>query len=138
MVHVRRECNDLSWQFEPDRAIYTQIVEHITTDILRGVYPKGERLPSVRELAVEASVNPNTMQKALSELENLGLAVSQRNSGRFVTTDEVVLIHAKNGLAQSYAAEYIRRMESLGYDPGGAAQFILDNGKGVVENGSNT
>lgn len=128
----------MAWQFEPDRAIYTQIVEHITTDILRGIYPMGERLPSVRELAVEASVNPNTMQKALSELEGMGLAVSQRNSGRFVTTDEDVLMRARDSMALRCAEDYIRRMETLGYDRGGAAQFILNNGNGVVENGSNT
>ena len=71
----------MAWQFEHDRPIYTQLLEQIRMLIISGVYPIGSRLPSVRDLAAEAAVNPNTMQKALSELERSGLIYSQRTSG---------------------------------------------------------
>ena len=58
----------MAWQFDGNRPIYAQLVEHIQYDIVSGVYPPGEKLPSVRELATLAAVNPNTMQKALAEL----------------------------------------------------------------------
>ena len=75
----------MAWELSDDRPIYLQLMEHIQGDILSGVYPLGGKLPSVRDLAACASVNPNTMQKALSELERSGLLYSQRTSGRFVT-----------------------------------------------------
>ena len=74
----------MTWHFENDRPIYTQLLEQIRLRIISGIYAAGSRLPSVRELAGEASVNPNTMQKALSELEQSGIIYSQRTSGRFV------------------------------------------------------
>ena len=77
----------MSWNLNPEYPIYTQIMEHITSDIISGTYAPGSKLPSVRELAQTAGVNPNTMQKALSELEHTGLLYSQRTSGRFVTED---------------------------------------------------
>lgn len=72
----------MAWSLNSDRPIYTQILEKIQTRIISGVYKPGEKLPSVRELAAEASVNPNTMQKAFAELERSGLILTQRNSGR--------------------------------------------------------
>ena len=67
----------MTWHFENDRPIYTQLLEQIRLRIISGIYAAGSRLPSVRELAGEASVNPNTMQKALSELEQSGIIYSQ-------------------------------------------------------------
>ena len=77
----------MPWKLDSNLPIYTQIIEHIQLDIISGLYQPGDRLPSVRDLAAEASVNPNTMQKALSELERSGLLHSQRTSGRFITED---------------------------------------------------
>ena len=71
----------MSWNLDSNRPIYPQIMERITMDIISGTYPPGSKLPSVRELAQEAGVNPNTMQKSLSELERTGLLYSQRTSG---------------------------------------------------------
>ena len=73
----------MPWELDNDRPIYLQLMERIQQDIVSGIYKPGDRLPSVRDLAVEAAVNPNTMQKALSELERSGLVYSQRTSGRF-------------------------------------------------------
>ena len=75
----------MPWNLDNDRPIYMQLMERIQQDIISGAYQPGDKLPSVRDLAVEAAVNPNTMQKALSELERCGLVYSQRTSGRFIT-----------------------------------------------------
>ena len=75
----------MTWEFKDNRPIYTQLVEQITLKIVSGEYKIGEKLPSVRDLASEATVNPNTMQKALAELERRGLVYSVRTSGRFIT-----------------------------------------------------
>ncbi len=77
----------MPWNLNSDRPIFMQIIEIIQLDIISGRYAPGEKLPSVRDLASEAAVNPNTMQKALSELERSGLVYSQRTSGRFITED---------------------------------------------------
>ena len=82
---------------------------------MTGVYAPGTRLPSVRELASEASVNPNTMQKALSELENSGLVYSERTSGRFVTDDRSRIEEAKKELARENVEAFFDAMEKLGY-----------------------
>ena len=80
----------MTWHFDNDRPIYTQLLEQILFLIVSGQYPPGSKLPSVRDLASEASVNPNTMQRALTELERSGLIYSQRTSGRFVTEDRAM------------------------------------------------
>ena len=79
----------MAWTLDSDRPIFLQIVERIQTDIVSGRYQPGDKLPSVRDLAAEASVNPNTMQKAFAELERTGLVYSRRTSGRFIT--EIVI-----------------------------------------------
>ena len=91
----------MSWNLNPEYPIYTQIMEHITSDIISGAYTPGSKLPSVRELAQTAGVNPNTMQKALSELEHTGLLYSQRTSGRFVTEDLATIEQVKHKLHPS-------------------------------------
>ena len=78
----------MPWNLDSSRPIYLQIIERVQMDIITGRYQPGDKLPSVRDLAQEAAVNPNTMQKALSELERSGLIYSQRTSGRFVTEDQ--------------------------------------------------
>ena len=85
----------MAWALNNDRPIYLQLMERIQTDIVSGKYKPGEKLPSVRELALDAAVNPNTMQKALSELERIGLVYSQRTSGRFITEDDTMLKELK-------------------------------------------
>ncbi|HIV26284.1 MAG TPA: GntR family transcriptional regulator, partial [Candidatus Scatomonas pullistercoris] len=89
----------MSWNLDSQRPIYVQIVERVQLDIITGRYAPGSRLPSVRELAAQAAVNPNTMQKALSELESGGLIYAQRTSGRFVTEDLEKIRGAKEQLA---------------------------------------
>jgi DNA-binding transcriptional regulator YhcF (GntR family) len=87
----------MNWCFQSDRPIYIQLKEQLELNIISGAYPPGMKLPSVRDMASEASVNPNTLQKALSELEREGLVYTQRTSGRYVTEDEKMIMQAKKG-----------------------------------------
>ena len=98
----------MAWIFSSERPIYQQIAEHIRVDIIRGRYRQGERLPSVRELAAEAAVNPNTMQRALAELEESGIVGAQRTSGRFVTEDSEVLEKIKKQVAMDLEGDFVK------------------------------
>ena len=105
----------MSWTLDNDRPIYLQLMERIQRDIIAGVYQPGDKLPSVRDLALEAAVNPNTMQKAVSELERSGLVYSQRTSGRFITEDTEMLTQMKKELATEHIQEFFQKMEQLGF-----------------------
>ena len=106
----------MSWNLDSERPIYTQIIERITLDIISGIYAPGARLPSVRDLAQNAGVNPNTMQKALSELERTGLLFSQRTSGRFVTEELAMIEKTKKQLAAQQIREFLEKMQRIGFD----------------------
>lgn len=106
----------MAWDFETDRPIYVQLVEQIQLRIVAGEYPAGSRLPAVRELAAEASVNPNTMQKALGELERMDLVRSQRTSGRFITEDVNKIRMIKENLAREQLARFLEQMQAIGYN----------------------
>ena len=106
----------MKWQFNADAPIWSQLIAQIKVGIVTGAFPPGERLPSVRDLATEAGVNPNTMQRALAELERDGLVYSQRTAGRFVTEDQSMIASAKRSLAESHIQTFLRAMAHLGYD----------------------
>jgi DNA-binding transcriptional regulator YhcF (GntR family) len=106
----------VSWDLKSDRPIYLQLIEQIEIKICSGIFEPGSKLPSVRELAQEAAVNPNTMQKALSILEENGLLYTNRTSGRFITEDAKMIQQAKQKLAQDQISEFIEKMKSLGFD----------------------
>lgn len=105
----------MNWQFSSDAPIYAQLIGQIKQGIVSGAFPSGERLPSVRDLATEAGVNPNTMQRALTELERDGLVYSQRTAGRFVTEDQNMIEEAKRGLAETQIRCFLAAMTRLGY-----------------------
>ena len=105
----------MTWDLAGDRPIWLQLTEQIRLRIVAGEYRAGERLPSVRELAADAAVNPNTMQKALTELERTGLLYSQRTSGRFITEDEGMIRALKQRLAQEQTSAFLARMADLGF-----------------------
>ena len=105
----------MSWDFNDDRPIYAQLMEQIQLRIISGIYKVGEKLPSVRDMASDASVNPNTMQKALTELERTGLVFSQRTSGRFITEDSNMIKDIRNSLAKEQIENFIYSMEKIGY-----------------------
>lgn len=105
----------MAWAFKNDRPIYTQLLEQIQLHIVCGIYPPGGKLPSVRELAMEAAVNPNTMQKALSELERSGLIYSQRTTGRYVSEDEGMIKKIRENLAIEQIHSFLKSMSELGF-----------------------
>ena len=105
----------MEWTFSADLPIYSQLVAQIKLAIVSGVYLPGERLAPVRELAMDAGVNPNTMQRALQELEREGMVYSQRTSGRFVTEDTKVIESAKKQLAEDQIKDFLEQMGRLGY-----------------------
>lgn len=104
----------MPWNLDSDRPIFIQIIEKIQMDIISGLYAPGDKLPSVRELAQNASVNPNTMQKALSELERTGLVYSQRTSGRYITEDTAMITNLKTTLAKDIVTQFLDNMQRLG------------------------
>ena len=105
----------MSWDFKDDRPIYTQLMDQITLRIISSEYSAGEKLPSVRDLASEAAVNPNTMQKALTELERKGLVFSVRTSGRFITEDSNMIKEIQFNLAKDEIREFLNKMNKIGY-----------------------
>lgn len=105
----------MAWTLDSDRPIFLQIVERIQTDIVSDRYQPGDKLPSVRDLAAEASVNPNTMQKAFAELERTGLVYSRRTSGRFITEDCHMIEQLKTSLATEKMEEFLAQMRQLGF-----------------------
>lgn len=105
----------MAWDLNSDRPIFLQIVERIQTDIISGKYAPGDKLPSVRDFAAEAAVNPNTMQKAFTELERTGLVYSQRTSGRFITEDIKMIEELKSSLAKEKINEFLELMQNLGF-----------------------
>lgn len=114
----------MEWNLSGDRPIYLQLCEQITLYLVSGVWAPGSRLPSVRELAVDAGVNPNTMQRALAQLESEGLVITHRTAGRVVTEDAAVLERVRERLAQTKIDEYLSGMATLGYTAADAIALL--------------
>ena len=105
----------MDWSFRSDQPIYSQLVQQIRLAIISGTYSPGQRLMSVRDMAAEAGVNPNTMQRALQDLEREGMVCSQRTTGRFVTEDPTVIEQAKTKVAEEQIRVFFETMRKLGY-----------------------
>lgn len=118
----------MNYIFDNERPIYIQLVELIRTDIVSGKYEKGSKLPSVRELALTMKVNPNTMQKALVELENEKLIYTERTNGKYVTEDEKKLEKIKKHLAQEKVNNYLNSMKSIGINYENALSYLQELG----------
>ena len=106
----------MSWNLDSSRPIYAQIIEKVSLDIVSGKYQTGDKLPSVRDLAAQAGVNPNTMQKALSELERENLVHSARTSGRFITEDKDMIEKMREELASTQIKDFLDKMSKMGFD----------------------
>lgn len=106
----------MPWELKSDRPIYTQLVEQIKLMIFSGAYPLGSKLPSVRDMAQAAEVNPNTMQRALVKLEDEGLIITHRTSGRSITEDTRMVELAKTKLAQEQISDFLGKMQLLGFE----------------------
>lgn len=118
----------MNYIFDNERPIYIQLVELIRIDIVSGKYEKGSKLPSVRELALTMKVNPNTMQKALVELENEKLIYTERTNGKYVTEDEKKLEKIKKHLAQEKVNNYLNSMKSIGINYENALSYLQELG----------
>ncbi len=117
----------MPWELKNDRPIYLQLIEQINFRIVSGTYKPGSKLPSVRDLAAEASVNPNTMQKALSDLERSGLIVTNRTSGRFITEDGSMIQKMKLDLAKEQLENFLEQLKKLGFSDDEVKKFILEH-----------
>ncbi len=112
------------FEFNNEQPIYIQLVEQLRIKIISGKLQSGERLPSVRELAMMTKVNPNTMQKALSELEETGLIYTERTNGKFVTEDKALIERIKQEYAKSITEKYIKSMADIGIDRKTAEEYF--------------
>ena len=127
VIQCRKE-EIVEYNFENDRPIYIQIVEKIRTQIVAGTLMQGQRLLSVRELALEYRVNPNTMQKALAELEEEGLVFTERTNGKFVTEDKKLIQKVKKELAKEKVTKYINEMNDIGIVYAEAIKYLQEFG----------
>ncbi len=114
----------MQWKLTDDRPIWMQLTEQLTERIVSGVYPLGSRMPSVRELAAEAQVNPNTMQRALAQLEQDGLVATNRTTGRIVTQDAQSVNNVRHCLAEEKMELYVTGMSTIGYNQTEAADML--------------
>lgn len=114
----------MSWTLTTDRPIYIQLMEVLKFKIISGAYKPGDKLPSVRDLAAEASVNPNTMQKALSELERENLIYTNRTSGKFISEDEAMLYKLKQDIAREEIQKFFTNMSKLGFSKKETIQIL--------------
>ena len=103
----------MAWSFSSDRAVYLQIAERIKKSVLSGEYPIGAQIPSVRQLAMDAAVNPNTIQHAFTELENQGIIISKGTQGRYVTEDQQAVEICRLKMAQEYVRHFLEDIGQL-------------------------
>ena len=105
----------MQWRFQSDQPIYLQIIDQMKAAIICGIYPPGSRLPSIRDLSMEAGVIPNTLQRALSVLENEQLIITQRTSGKMITDDACRITGLRQSYSESILATCISKLEAMGF-----------------------
>lgn len=125
----------MAWQFRNDIPIYTQLIAQIQQQIVSGALLPGERLPSVRDLAAEAGVNPNTMQRAMMEMEREELVFSQRTAGRFVTEDAQRIRQLRESMARQRVKEFLEGMYLLGFQTEEIVAFVQKEGENHEHSG---
>ena len=118
----------MEYNFDNERPIYIQLVEIIRTEIVSGKLKKGQKIPSVRDLSFTMKVNPNTMQKALIELENEKLIYTERTNGKFVTEDAGLIEKVKEELAKEKVNNYLKSMTSIGISVDEAIKYVQELG----------
>ena len=124
----------MGWKFENDRPIYLQIVEQVKNFIISGEYAAGQRLPSVRDIAAEAKVNPNTVQRALAELENCGLVYANRTSGRYITDDAKLIEKMKSEYADKLVKNVCESLAKIGFNSKQVSDMVTKHMKGGMIN----
>lgn len=119
----------MNYNFDNNIPIYLQLVSLIKNDIIKGTLSPGEKLPSIRDLAITYKVNPNTISKALSELENISLIYTERTNGKYVSSDISLINKYKEEYAASLTEEYINKMINLGYNKEEVNKYIMKKGE---------
>lgn len=127
-MRSERRNDHMAWELDNNRSIYSQLVDIILRRIVSGTYTAGSRLDSVRDLASEAGVNPNTMQRALTELERTGIITTQRTSGKFVTEDQFMIDRIKDNMAKDAVNKLLGDMGKLGLNHEDVIGIIRRNG----------
>ena len=118
----------MKFEFDNNIHIYIQLVEQLKIYIISDSIKSGERLPSVRELALQSKVNPNTMQKALVELEDLGLIYTERTNGKFVTDNNKLIEKNKREYAEEIVNKYFDSMINIGFTKEDALNYLKNKG----------
>ena len=121
----------MSWIFDNKKPIYLQIMERIKLQIVSHTLEPNQQLPTVREFAAEAGVNPNTIQRALSELEREGFVYSKRTTGRFVTENQELIAQSRRQLSEEELEHFISSMTHFGYEKEELPGVVVDHIKGV-------
>lgn len=116
----------MAWSFSADRPVYIQIADRIRKSVLSGEYQSGQQIPTVRQLAMEAAVNPNTVQHAFTELENAGIIISKGTLGRFVTEDEQVVQAVRKDMARQLTKAFVEEMGQLSISPEQALELVRE------------
>lgn len=114
----------MEFTFDNERPIYLQLVEQLEKSIVSGELTPGERLPSVRDFAYQCKVNPNTMQRAMATLEDMGLIFTERTNGKFVTSDEQLVGEHRKKYAESKAFDFFNAMGELGFTKEEAIKYL--------------
>ena len=114
----------MNWKFTDGMPVYQQIMTQIQSAVLSGEYPPGSKIPSVRELAAQARVNPNTMQHALQELEQEQLLIAMGSNGRYVTEDIAIIDAAKKAMVEKLTCEFVQKLQNLGISPAQASELL--------------
>jgi len=134
-IRKRWKEEAMEWTFRQGTPIYAQIIEQMHMSIANGTFKPGQRLASVRDIATEAEVNPNTMQRALSSLEQEGLLHTERTSGRFITEEESKLDDLRKSLGNRFIDELFSNLEKLGMKKEeiieAVEKYAADNRKGA-------
>ncbi len=120
----------MDYQFDNDKPIYLQMVEVIKKEIISGRLKCGEKIPSVREIAYQAKVNPNTVQKALSELERCGLVYTERTNGKFVTENKSIIKEHRDDIINEKVESFLKDMIHIGVNEDEIREY-LDSKKGL-------
>lgn len=120
----------MDWNIAAGRPVYVQLVEQMELALVNGTFPPGSKIPPVRELAAQAGVNPNTMQRALQELESRGLLQAQRTAGRTVTAEADALQQLRRKRAAALAADFLRQMKALGLDWSETEELLRQTAEG--------
>lgn len=120
----------MEWNITGGRPVYVQLVEQLELALVNGSFPPGSKIPPVRELAADAGVNPNTMQRALQELESRGLLQAQRTAGRTVTADAEALRMLRHKRASALAEEFLHQMKALGLDRAQTEELLRQTAEG--------